>query len=70
MFFTYTVLIHMPVMPSWQEWFVIAYLFTLCIEKVREVSTSHLFDLVSIRITVLYTNLQILIDNELAGDPL
>ena len=38
MLFTYTVLVEMQPEPIVQEWYVIIYIFTNAIEKVREVS--------------------------------
>ena len=38
MVFTYVVLIKMESKPSWQEVYIIAYIFTFGMEKVREVS--------------------------------
>ncbi|XP_041420213.1 transient receptor potential cation channel subfamily M member 6 isoform X2 [Xenopus laevis] len=41
MLFTYTVLVKMEPQPSVQEWFVIIYIFTTAVEKVREVFVSE-----------------------------
>ncbi|CAO2584947.1 Transient receptor potential cation channel subfamily M member 6, partial [Lemmus lemmus] len=41
MLFTYTVLVEMQPEPSVQEWFVIIYIFTNAIEKVREIFISE-----------------------------
>ncbi|KAL1787479.1 transient receptor potential cation channel subfamily M member 6 [Sigmodon hispidus] len=41
MLFTYTVLVEMQPEPSVQEWFVIIYIFTNAIEKVREICISE-----------------------------
>ncbi|NXL88415.1 TRPM6 protein, partial [Alectura lathami] len=41
MLFTYTVLVKMEPRPSVQEWFVIVYIFSTAIEKVREVFISE-----------------------------
>ncbi|KAG8455256.1 hypothetical protein GDO86_001452 [Hymenochirus boettgeri] len=41
MLFTYTVLVKMEPQPSIQEWFVITYVFTTAVEKVREVFVSE-----------------------------
>ena len=38
--YTYMVLIKMEAIPSWQEIYVIAYLLTMGVEKLREVSNS------------------------------
>lgn len=40
MLFNYIVLVKMERWPSTQEWIVISYIFTLGIEKMREVTTS------------------------------
>lgn len=37
MLYTFVVLVKMEELPSVQEWIVIAYIFTLAIEKIREV---------------------------------
>lgn len=42
MLFNYIVLVKMERWPSTQEWIVISYIFTLGIEKMREVTTSHM----------------------------
>ena len=39
MLFNYIVLVKMERWPSTQEWIVISYIFTLGIEKMREVTT-------------------------------
>ncbi|KAJ7335551.1 hypothetical protein JRQ81_013492 [Phrynocephalus forsythii] len=41
MLFTYTVLVEMQPTPTVQEWLVIIYIFTTCIEKIREVFISE-----------------------------
>lgn len=42
MFYSFVVLVKMPVWPSPQEWVVILYIFTSAIEKIREVC-GHFF---------------------------
>lgn len=37
MLYTFVVLVKMEELPSVQEWIVIAYIFTLAVEKIREV---------------------------------
>uniref|UniRef100_A0A673AZX6 non-specific serine/threonine protein kinase n=1 Tax=Sphaeramia orbicularis TaxID=375764 RepID=A0A673AZX6_9TELE len=41
MFYSYVVLVRMPVWPSFQEWVVILYIFTSAIEKIREMFMSE-----------------------------
>ena len=42
MLYNYTVLVRMHPEPSWQEWYVIAYIFTMALEKIREVSNNRI----------------------------
>ncbi|XP_042199077.1 transient receptor potential cation channel subfamily M member 7 isoform X2 [Callorhinchus milii] len=41
MLYTYVVLVHMKGSPSFQEWIVISFIFTLAIEKIRELFMSE-----------------------------
>ncbi|XP_045135397.1 transient receptor potential cation channel trpm-like isoform X2 [Portunus trituberculatus] len=39
--FTYVVLVRLPKQPQWMEWYVIAYISTLILEKVREILSTE-----------------------------
>lgn len=39
--FTYVVLVRLPKQPEWMEWYVIAYISTLILEKVREILSTE-----------------------------
>lgn len=41
MLFSYVVLVRMETSPSWQEYYVIAYICTLGCEKIREIVSSE-----------------------------
>ncbi|KAK8740113.1 hypothetical protein OTU49_003046 [Cherax quadricarinatus] len=44
--FTYTVLVKLPKKPEWMEWYVVAYISTLILEKVREILSTEPVELV------------------------
>lgn len=39
--YTYTVLVKLPKQPAWMEWYVVAYISTLILEKLREIISAE-----------------------------
>lgn len=39
--FTYLVLVKLPKQPQWMEWYVVAYISTLLLEKIREILSTE-----------------------------
>ncbi|XP_077989060.1 transient receptor potential cation channel subfamily M member 3-like [Glandiceps talaboti] len=60
--FNYVVLVHMDSMPHWQEWYIIAYVVTFAVEKVRELFITETGGSFGTKLKVFYNDYWNIVD--------